>query len=145
MQYMDSKVFPFSCSRLFALVADIENYPQFLPGWSWVHILYADKHRLEVEQQLQLGPVPVRFHSTAELDPCKRILITSSDAPFGEMSIEWRFAAQDDARCELFLTIDLALNPGSLKHPLQQLLKQGSGELLWRFKQRAREVYGCKR
>jgi len=142
MQYQDEKIFPYGCPRVFALVADIESYPQFLPGWSRVRVLHSDDHRLEVEQQLQLGPFPVRFHSSAELERCRSILITSSDAPFGRMTIEWCFTPRDQQRCQVSLTIDLALNPGSLRHPLQRLLKHGSGELLRLFEERAREVYG---
>ena len=142
MRQVDSKIFSCRCSQLYSLVADVERYPRFLPGWSRVRILHADDNRLEVEQQLQLGLFRVRFHSTAKLEPCRRIVITSSDAPFGEMTIEWRFAPRPGDHCEVSLIVELALHSGPLKRPLQQFLKHGNGELLRRFENRAREIYG---
>ena len=90
MQHHDSKRHPYSCKQPFDMIADIESYPAFLPGWSRVRILSAEKSRLDVEQQLQAGPIRPVFHSTAQLEDGQRILITSHDAPFGDMTIERR-------------------------------------------------------
>ncbi len=139
MRHEESKTLPCSCPQLFALVADIESYPQFMPGWSRVRILHSEGRRLEVEQQLRIGLLPVTFRSTAEFEPCKRITITSRDAPFGEMGIQWQFVPRDDARCEVTLIIELALRPGPWEPLLHQLMKQESGNLLEQFEKRARD------
>ena len=74
MHHFDSESLPYTCTQLFALVADNERYPAFLPGWSSVRILHSDKSQLQVEQQLWLGPVELQFESMAEFEHCNRIL-----------------------------------------------------------------------
>ncbi len=141
MRHFDSKHLPYSCRQWFALVADIESYPAFLPGWSSARILQSDKSQLQVEQHLRLGPLDLHFHSTARLENCTRILITSSDGPFRNMSIDWRFAPLPENHCEVSVEIILTLQAGLLKRPLEQALGHSSGQLLRLFEQRARALY----
>lgn len=141
MHHLDSKRLPYTCKQLFDLVVDIEKYPAFLPGWSRVRILYSDNSRLEVEQQLQVGPLPLRFHSSAQLEDGRRILITSNDAPFGTMTIDWHFTPQAEDHCEVSVEITLALQAGLLKRPLSRILAHSGGELLLLFEKRAHSLY----
>ena len=69
MHYCDSTQLPYPCERVFDMVADIERYPEFLPGWTHARILDRHDNRLHAEQQLQTGPAVFRFHSTALLEP----------------------------------------------------------------------------
>ncbi|MGB5178369.1 MAG: SRPBCC family protein [Gammaproteobacteria bacterium] len=141
MHHFDSKSLPYTCTQLFALVADIERYPAFLPGWSSVRILHSDKSRMQVEQQLRLGLLQLQFESTAELEHCNRILITSSDPPFHKMTIDWRFNSLRENHCEISVEMTLLLQPGPLKYPLEKILGHSSSQLLWLFENRARSLY----
>ena len=141
MHHLDSKHLPYTCKQMFDLVADIESYPAFLPGWSGARILHSDNSRLEVEQRLRVGPLTLRFHSTAALEDSQRILITSNDAPFGTMTIDWHFAPLADNHCEVSVEIALALQAGPFKRPLSRLLAHGGDELLSLFEKRAHSLY----
>ncbi len=45
---------PFSCERVFDLAADIERYPEFLPGWIAAQVLRRQTHACDVHQILGL-------------------------------------------------------------------------------------------
>jgi coenzyme Q-binding protein COQ10 len=141
MHHHNSKRLPYTCKQLFDLVADIESYPAFLPGWSRVHILHSDDARLDVEQQLRIGPFPLRFRSTAQLEDCDRILITSHNAPFGHMTIDWHFRPLQENHCEVSIEIALDLYAGPFRRPLSRMLEFSGDELLLLFEQRARSLY----
>ena len=141
MQHSDSRRLPYSCKQLFDMIADIESYPAFLPGWSRVRILHRGDARLDVEQHLQIGPFPLCFNSTAQLEECSHILITSSDAPFGNMNIDWRFSPLEDKHCDVSVEIELDLHAGPLHGPLSRILSHSSDELLSLFEQRAHTLY----
>ncbi|MFZ0467637.1 MAG: type II toxin-antitoxin system RatA family toxin [Thiogranum sp.] len=141
MQRCDIKKLPYSCEQVFDLVADIESYPDFLPGWSSARILHSGASHMLVEQQLRLGPLDLRFQSTAELERSRRILISTSDPPFHNLTIDWRFAPQPGGHCEVRVETTLALKPGILSKPLEHLLAGGSGQLLPLFEARARSLY----
>ena len=141
MRHFASKHLPYTCEQVFTLVADIESYPAFLPGWTSVRILHSDKSRLLVEQQLKAGPLDLRFHSTARLEHCNRIFITSYDKPFRNMTIDWHFTPLPENHCEVSVEITLTLQPGLLKRPLEKMLGGSSGQLLRLFESRAHSLY----
>jgi len=141
VHHTDSKRLPFTCKQLYDLVADIESYPAFLPGWSQARILNSNDSHLEVEQQLRVGPITLRFHSTAQLEDCQRILIVSRDAPFGKLTIDWQFTPQAQDHCEIRVGISLELHAGPLNYPLSRLLAHSSDELLPLFEKRAHSLY----
>jgi coenzyme Q-binding protein COQ10 len=141
MHHFDSKTLPYTCSQWFALVADIERYPAFLPGWDSVRILHSGDSKLQVEQRLRLGPLELQFESTAELQHCNRILITSNDPLFREMTIDWRFKPLAEDHCEVSVEMTLLLRSGLLRFPLEKILGHSSSQLLWLFENRARSLY----
>ena len=141
MHHFDSKRLPYTCAQLFALVADVESYPAFLPGWSSVRILRSDESQLEVEQHLQMGPIDLSFHSTTRLEDCSRILITSKDSPFRNMVIDWHFTPLSEDHCEISVEITLEFQPGLFKRPLEIMLGYGDNQLLQLFENRARSLY----
>lgn len=141
MHYSDSTQLPYPCRQVFDLVADIECYPEFLPGWKQARILDRKDNRLYVEQQLQTGPAVFRFHSTALLEPCSRIQITADDGPFQDLLIDWCFTPGDAGQCRMSLELKLAMKPGLVNGALQLLLGTGSSELLPSFERRARMLF----
>ena len=141
MHYSDSTLLPYPCRQIFDLVADIECYPEFLPGWKQARILERNDNRLFVEQQLQTGPAVLRFHSTALLVPCSGIHITANDGPFQDLHIDWCFTPNVADHCRLALELQLAMKPGLVNGALQILLGTGSSELLPSFERRAHMLY----
>ena len=126
---------------MFDMVADIERYPEFLPGWREVRIVERRGDRLEVEQALQTGPAIFHFHSHAQLQPCCAIGINSSDGPFRDMRIDWRFSEHGEDLCRVTVEMALSMRPGLRNSALKLVLETGSGQLLPLFEQRARVLY----
>ena len=141
MRYSDSTQLPYPRRQVFGLVADIERYPEFLPGWKRARILDRNDNRLLVEQQLQTGPAIFRFHSTALLEPCSGIHITATDGPFHDLHIDWCFTPSIDGQCRITVEVKLAMKPGLMNGALQLLLGSGSRELLPSFERRARMLF----
>ncbi|HHO68225.1 MAG TPA: hypothetical protein ENK12_04245, partial [Gammaproteobacteria bacterium] len=56
MDGSETATLSFDCRQLFELVADIERYPDFLPGWRSARVLAREGGRLHVEQVVQAGP-----------------------------------------------------------------------------------------
>lgn len=141
MHYFDSTQLPYPCRQVFDLVADIERYPEFLPGWKQATILERKDKCLIVEQQLQTGPAIFRFRSTALLEPCSAIHITANDGPFRNLQINWRFGSSVNGQCTISVELMLAMKPGLMNGALQLLLGTGSSELLPSFERRARMLF----
>ena len=137
----ESGYLPFARERVFALVADIERYPDFVPGYRASRILGQRERRLQVEQVVGLGGLQFRFRSQAELDPPQAIRVHSADFPFRELAIGWVFEpAGEGCRVTFRLTYRL-LVPGFTR-PTGFLLRSAASETLRAFQERAGQVYG---
>jgi len=142
MRYSNSIFLPHSNQQVFDLVANIESYPEFLPGWKYARVLDRQKNQIYAEQHLHTGPVEFRFHTTAVLEPCSEIQISSSSGPFRELNIDWRFTSVSDGECRATIDIKSIMQPGLKNAVLFLLLEAGSSKLLPLFEQRARVLYG---
>lgn len=90
-----SRLLPYRCEQLFALVLDIERYPEFVPGYHRARILRREAEALEVEQDTGIGPAGFRFRSRAEFVAPQRIVIHACDGPFRRLEVAWRFEPQE--------------------------------------------------
>jgi len=91
---------PYSCEQLFELVADIESYPAFVPGYYDASIIRRDPQGMSVNQAVGLGPLTMRFVSVAKLDKPHHIAIKSHAAAGVDLRIDWYFHP-DQQGCRL--------------------------------------------
>jgi coenzyme Q-binding protein COQ10 len=87
-------------AAVFAAVADVECYPEFLPGVVGARIVRRDGARSVVENDFGFGPVRIRFRSIAEANPPNDLVILSRDGPWRDLSIRWR-VTRDGRSCVL--------------------------------------------
>ncbi len=76
-------------ATVFAAVADVERYSEFLPGIG-ARVVRRDGARWLVENSFRLGPLTTRFRSVAEANPPDDLTIVSNDGPWRDLAIRWR-------------------------------------------------------
>ena len=140
--YTASQTFAWSREQLFDLAADVERYPQFLPGWIDASILERSDQRLRVRQQLGLQLLRQPFISTATLQRPERISIDSEDGPFRCLHIEWRFETVNPAQTGVSLSINLQLHSRFLETMAGALFNLAAADIVARFGTRAHQIYG---
>lgn len=79
---------------LFNIVADVERYPEFVPGCLSAQILKRQPDRWTVDNVFGFGPFRNRFLSLAEVDPPNALTVSSRDGPWREFLMLWRFLPQ---------------------------------------------------
>lgn len=124
------------CDRAFAVLADIERYPEFLPGWEAARILERRDDRLEVEQTVRAGPVPVRFRTSARLYPPHRLHIEGIEGPFHRLHIDWTLAPDPGKGCRIRLEVDVAVRFGPLSVLVERGFRHQARTLLDHFERR---------
>jgi coenzyme Q-binding protein COQ10 len=139
-----SRLLPWSCEQLFDLAADVESYPDYLPGWISARITERSDRHLRVVQQLGFKLLRQPFNSTAELERPRRITVRSEDGPFRCLKLEWRFEAAGVQQCRVALTIDLELNSGFLEPMVNSLFNLAATDVIARFEIRAHQLYERK-
>lgn len=132
----------FSAERLFALVADIESYPQFMPGCVATRILErrADGSWL-VDNVFGFGPLRSRFRSTARFEAPAWLEIVSQDGPWRRFAMRWTFTP-DGAGCHVEVEVTVDFRSALLAALARSGLPATEPRIIRAFEERAQRLYG---
>lgn len=130
---------PFACESVFDMAADIERYPEFMPGWIAAKILRREGNVCVAHQVLGLGPLHVEFDSRAVLERPWRIDVTSVDALFRRYALSWRIVSQPPG-CRVQVAADIELVSWPLQRALQAMLPGAVAGIVQAFDARAHRL-----
>ena len=90
---------------MYAVVSDVEKYPQFLPWVLALRILSRRENGLTAEMAVGYGALRERYTSDVKLDPAiRRIDVTQIKGPFKTLENHWQFTPQGEG-CEIAFSI----------------------------------------
>jgi ribosome-associated toxin RatA of RatAB toxin-antitoxin module len=139
-----SALVPYTAEQMFALVEDIESYPQFLPWVSGAQLL--ERKPGEVVGRLEMHRAGRREVTTRNvLTPPREIALGLVAGPFKTLAGRWTFepiGADRGTRVELSIRFEFA-NP-MLNLLLSRTFEKSCNELVDAFVARARAVYGTR-
>lgn len=127
---------------VFDLVADVESYPEFLPGWRMARVVERQGNVWTVEQALGGRGFDWRFRTTATLDRPRSIHISSRDHPFRCLDQVWRFEPAGERATHLSLDARYALRGWLLQRLGARIIDAGFRRTLRAFEERARRLPG---
>jgi coenzyme Q-binding protein COQ10 len=127
---------PYPREQVFDLVADIERYPEFVPGYISARILSRAGDRLEVEQAIGVGGFRERFVSEARLERPERISVRSREGLIERLDIDWRFVDTGDG-CRVTLRMSYRLASRLLQFTLAPVFDRMAEQTLQAFIRRS--------
>jgi len=127
---------------VFDLVADIERYPDFVPGWKEARILWDGDGRRSVEQAVGVGAFVWRFRTEAELKRPQRIEIQGKGGPLRRLHQVWRFEEQGPGKTLVELWTDYALHGGPAAAAAGPFFRRRTEQVVAAFRRRADRVLG---
>lgn len=137
-----------SAANMFALVADVERYPEFVPMCSAMRVRNTtDKGEgitvLVAAMTVAYKMIHQTFTSRATLDrPNLRILVEYLDGPFRHMQNRWAFRATGENACEVEFYIDYEFKSRALGMMMGALFDTVFRRMAQAFERRADKVYG---
>ena len=114
-----SRTLGYSAGHMFDLVADVERYPEFVPGCRSLRVLRR-KHNGELESlsaEMVVGHklITERFVCQVSLDRSNLAIdVDFVEGPFHKLMNEWRFRPLEPKRCEVDFSIDFELKSRGL-------------------------------
>ncbi len=124
-------------AELYGLIADIEAYPRFVPGWRAVAVLDRAADRMTVRQEIRLGGIRVDFVSTVRFEPPHRIEISSSSHPFSRFHLVWTLGGQG-AQTRVEVAMEVAFDAVPLDLLAARLMPRLLGRVVAAFEREAR-------
>jgi ribosome-associated toxin RatA of RatAB toxin-antitoxin module len=127
---------------MFALIADVESYPRFLPGCTGGSVLARTGDSLEARLSLARGPFVASFTTRNVLDPPRGMTMELTEGPFASLTGAWTIAPLGDQGCRVDLQVSFAF-PGRARDLLLGPAFEGTlNGLMDAFVERARALYG---
>lgn len=145
---------PYSPELVYALVADVERYPEFLPWCTAVRVMRRKPIEVEAGREgeqvladlfVRFKMVRERFTSDVTLDPERRaISIRYIDGPFRHLTNEWVFSPENEG-CRIDFYIDFEFKSRALALLISALFDEAIRKLVGAFEARAHDLYGGRR
>jgi ribosome-associated toxin RatA of RatAB toxin-antitoxin module len=125
--------------RLFALISDVERYPQFVPGCTHARIESRAPHEVVATIGVRRGALRAQFTTRNELDPDRRVTMHLVRGPFRLLEGEWLLLPVGAQGCRVELTMRFAFANPLTAVIFEPLFEETIGSLIDAFVARARE------
>lgn len=143
--HAETRVLPYTPEQLFDLVADIQQYPKFLPWCIGARIRKREPHvRGElVVADLVIGFKMVRekFTSRVVLQADRCIDVEYVEGPLSHLNNHWKFRDHPKG-CEVDFYVDFEFRSKMLQRLIGALFNQAFTRMVAAFEARARDLYG---
>lgn len=141
-----------SAEDMFALVADVERYPEFLPLCEVLTVksrVPTDDGAGEVitaDMTVAYKLIRETFTSRVTIKPAeRRILVEYIDGPFHHLENRWKFEPIGADRCEVDFFLDYAFKSRALELVMGKVFDRAFRKFSDAFETRANALYGYKR
>ena len=140
--HSEQRVLPYTAEQLFALVADVERYPEFLPWCLGARIYERRPDRVVAELVIGFRLLRERFVSRVALDPPRRIDVTYEEGPFAYLHNHWIFTPiAGGVRIDFF--VDFEFRSRMLQRVMGVVFGEAVRRMVGAFEKRARDLYGA--
>jgi coenzyme Q-binding protein COQ10 len=147
-RHVVTRVLPYAPEQLFALVGDVEAYPQFVP-WitamrTWNGRSDAQVSTVDAEAQVGFSFLREKFATRVRRDAAAlSVDVSLLYGPFKRLSNQWRFLQHETGTTVEFV-IDFAFKSRMLDAMLAANIDKAAAKLISCFEDRARVIYGAK-
>lgn len=144
LTHIEQKTLPYTPEQMYALVAAVDLYHEFLP-WCVAsrinrresdNVFYAD---LVVGYKM----IRERFSSKVMLQEGKSIQIEYLKGPLKHLKNHWRFSEADNGSCLIDFNVEFEFKNKALQGLAQAFFKEVIHRMVGAFEERAQEIYGA--
>jgi ribosome-associated toxin RatA of RatAB toxin-antitoxin module len=134
----------YSAEEMFALVSDVDSYPQFLPWCDQAKVLERSKDGMKAQVGIAFSGIHQSFTTHNRHVPGRQIHMTLVDGPFSRLEGGWTFTPVGDEEqraCKVELKLDYAFRSAALAALVGPVFDRIAGSLVDAFVKRAGHVY----
>ena len=143
--HAEKRVVPHTPEQLYALVLDVQKYPQFLPWCMAARVKSQSERELAADLIIGFNMFRETFTSYVEFDPDKlEIDVRYAEGPFKHLTNNWRFLPHEDG-CEIDFYVDFEFNSRLLQSVIETLFTEAVRRMVRAFEARADDLYSDKK
>ncbi len=133
---------PYSAAKMYALVADVDSYQDFLPWCGGSKILSQTADEVQGQVRIQHLGMDKTFTTLNRMQKNKMIEMRLIDGPFKQLEGFWRFDALDENGCKISLDLEFDFSNKVMSMAFGPVFSQIANSMVDAFCKRAIAVYG---
>ena len=144
--HSEKRKLPYTAEEMYALIADVGAYPEFLPWCSAARIRSRkpvdDGEVLDAELVISFKLFREKFGSRVTLRPeARKIDVAYLDGPFRYLNNHWSFTPIGDDGCEIDFFVDFEFKSRTLQAIIGVVFEQAMQRIVRAFEERAAALY----
>lgn len=145
--HAEKREMPYSAEQMYALIADVPSYPEFLPWCAAARVRSRTPTEagevMDADLVISFKLFRERFGSRVDLRPdAREIDVSYLDGPFKYLVNNWKFIPLDDSRCEVDFFVDFEFKSAALQMIIGVVFGEAMRMIVRAFEKRAEELYG---
>lgn len=144
-RHSETRHLPYSPEQLFAMVADIEKYDEFLPWVVAVRIRSSSDTETVADLVVGFNAFKERFTSRVTKQHPHRIIVDYVDGPLKYLHNEWTFTPAPRGGTDLGFAVDFAFRSRLFETLAGSMFDRALRRMTSAFEQRAAALYGISK
>ncbi len=135
----------YSAHEMFALVTDVERYPEFLPWCDQAEIIKEEENCMKARIGIAFGGIHQTFTTRNHHVEDREVHLKLVDGPFSNLDGLWKFTPVGDESqraCKVELELNYGFENKALAALVGPVFDKIAGSLVDAFVSRAEVVYG---
>lgn len=138
----ETRRLPYSCEQMFDLVADVANYPKFLPWVVATRIRSDSETEMTADMLVGFKAIREKFTSRVIKERPEHIEVFYVDGPLKDLDNNWRFTCLPDGGCEIDFCVEFTFRNAMFERLAGQYFDRAFRKMVEAFEKRADELYG---
>lgn len=143
-RHSETRHLPYTPEQLFALVADVGRYNEFLPWVVAVRIRSSNETETVADLVVGFSAFKERFTSRVVKHSPDRICVDYVEGPLKYLHNEWEFEPAADGGTNLHFSVDFAFKSRLFETLAGQMFDRALRRMTGAFERRAAALYGIK-
>ena len=140
-RHHEVRTLPYSAEQMYALVADVARYHEFLPWVSAVRVRSNSETEMIADLVVGFKGLRERFTSRVNKTPSSRIHVDYLDGPLKHLHNDWLFHPTPTG-CEVDFTVEFTFKNSLFEKLAGQVFDKAVRRMTQAFEDRAVALYG---
>ncbi len=137
----EQKHLPYTAEQLFALVADVGRYPEFLPWCVGARVYNRRPDRFDADVIIGFKMFREKFTSRVSLIENQAVDVDYISGPMKRLYNHWRFTEQENG-CLIDFEVDFEFDSRVLEQMIGKVFSEATDRMISAFEERAHALYG---
>jgi coenzyme Q-binding protein COQ10 len=140
-RHEEQKTLAYPADELFSVVADVKDYPAFVPWCTGARILREHPQDLVAELEIGFGPFRESFTSEVKLDRPRQVLVRATEGgPLERLTNTWTFTPAGEGTL-VDLVVDFEFKSHLLDHVANGMFQEAATRTMGAFEERAHLIH----